>query len=502
MKAIAFRPIAEMPTFMTRFVALLAQVLFLVAATAGCASEPSAPVPVASVLISPASPFVIVTDTLRLSATALDATGSTLTGRQVQWSSSDETKATVSKTGEVIGKTSGSAEITATIELKAASTTISVNPVPVASHVGDFFLVFSWPWPRSLYTSPIPTQLYDVSQCPENPNAPCLDDNVNQYRVQWNDVWDWQTVATWATDPRHRGHLYTVGDDLNSGSYGGIYTDNPKLYAVDYCSFVRNVQKVDPAAEFSPTMIHDNIEDWWLNDFVTGVLSAYESGTCGHKPISEWTFNIYALWSHGLSFFTDYIGRHAAWAVSLPAPLGAPLVVGAWVLGWVGDDVPNDDPAYLARLREAKAWLFANPNIRMARYLLFEPWHPENSDPHPLADAAGNLNATGRAYAEVAGRITGPAAIGPNATCMWTAETTGGSPPYTYEWLVDDVVVKRRHWLVFAHSASPFVLQMRVFDANGGRSDARINVSVSASAPSCAPEPSSNASTGYENHDS
>ena len=138
----------------------------------------------------------------------------------------------------------------------------------------------------------------------------------------------------------------------------------------------------------------------------------------------------------------------------------------------------------------------------MARYLLFEPWHPENSDPHPLADAAGNLNATGRAYAEVAGRITGPAAIGPNATCMWTAETTGGSPPYTYEWLVDDVVVKRRHWLVFAHSASPFVLQMRVFDANGGRSDARINVSVSASAPSCAPEPSSNASTSYENHDS
>ena len=176
--------------------------------------------------------------------------------------------------------------------------------------------------------------------------------------------------------------------------------------------------------------------------------------------------------------------------------------MGAWVLGWVGDDVPNDDPAYLARLREAKAWLFANPNIRMARYLLFEPWHPENSDPHPLADAAGNLNATGRAYAEVAGRITGPAAIGPNATCMWTAETTGGSPPYTYEWLVDDVVVKRRHWLVFAHPASPFVLQMRVFDANGGRSDARINVSVSASAPSCAPEPSSNASTSYENHDS
>jgi Bacterial Ig-like domain (group 2) len=483
------RSIDEMPTLPTRFVALLAQVGIFVAAITGCAGEPSAPVPVARVLISPTIPFVVVTDSLRLTATALDATGSVLTGRQVQWRSNDETKATVSSTGDVTGKALGLVEITATIGQKVATTTMSVIPAPAESRVSNFFTVFSWPWPKSIYTSPIPTQIYDVSQCPENPNAPCLDDNVNQYRVQWNDVWDWQGVADWAADPRHRGHLYTVGDDLNNGSFGGLYTDNPKLYAADYCTFVRNVQRVDPTAEFSPTMIHDNIEDWWLNDFANGVLSAYKSGKCGDKPISEWIFNRYPPWSLGLSGFTDYMGRHADWAVSLPPPLGAPLVAGAWVLGWGGDDVPDDDPAYIARLREAKAWLFANPKIRMARYLLFEPWHaaPEKSDPHPLADAAGNLNATGRAYAEVTGRIAGPAAIRPNVTCMWTAETTGGPPPYTYEWLVNDTVVKRRHWLVYANSGSRFVLQVRVTDRSGGHSSAKVNVAVSSSAPACAP---------------
>jgi hypothetical protein len=314
-----------------------------------------------------------------------------------------------------------------------------------------------------------------------------LDDNVNQYRVQWNDVWDWQTVAKWAADPSHRGHLYTVGDDLNAGAYGGLYIHNPKLYAADYCTFVRNVLKADPTAEFTPTMIADEAQDWWLNDVADGILSAYKSGNCGQKPVSEWTFNRYSPWSWGLRGFTDYIGSHADWAASLPAPVGAPLVVGAFVLGWFGDDIPNDDPAYVARLREAKAWLFANPKIKMVRYLLFEPWPEKNSDPHPLADAAGNLNASGRAFAEVTGRIAGPSVIRPAATCKWIAETTGGPPPYTYEWLIDDVVVKKRHWLVYANSGAPFVLQMRVIDANGGRSDVRINVSVSQTAPSCAP---------------
>ncbi|HEY8176113.1 MAG TPA: Ig-like domain-containing protein [Gemmatimonadaceae bacterium] len=439
-------------------------------------------------LISPTNPVVVVTDTVRLTATAHDATGKTLIGRDVQWSSSDPAKAAVSSTGEVTANALGSVEITATMEQKAATTTISIVPVPVATRVNNFFTAFSWP--ANVYTSPIPTQPYDVSQCPENPNAPCLDDNVNVYRVQWNDVWDWQAVAKWAADPRHRGHLYTVGDDVNAGGMDGLYVVDPKRYGADYCTFVRNVQSVDPTAEFGTSMLHDNIEDWWLNDFADAVMSAYKSDRCGTKPISEWTFNVYALWSRGASAFQDYVGRQAAWVTSRPAPIGAPLVLGAWVLGWKarGDDIANDDPAYVARIREVKAWLFANRNIRSARYLLFEPWPPGQSDPHPLADAAGNLNASGRAYAEVTGRIAGPTAVRPEVTCIWTAETTGGPPPpYTYEWLVDDKVIAKRHYVAYANSGLQFALRMRVTDGNGGQSTATINVSVSSSAPSCAP---------------
>jgi hypothetical protein len=236
-------------------------------------------------------------------------------------------------------------------------------------------------------------------------------------------------------------------------------------------------------------MIHDTVEDWWLNDLAYGILSLYESGNCGHDPVSEWTFNVYPLWSRGLAGFTDYVGRQAKWAMSLPSPIGKPLFVGAWILGFAGraDDVPNDHPDYIARLREAKTWLFGNPNIRTARYLLFEPWPVENSDPHPLADASGNLNATGRAYAEVTGRIAGPTSIPPSTTCLWTAETTGGAPPFSYEWLVDGVRVSQRHWLVHAQTPYPSVVQLRVTDANGGESIVTRNVSVNIHATSCAP---------------
>jgi hypothetical protein len=478
-----------MPKLSTRFVAMSASLQLLVALLAACAHEINRPLPVANVRISPTDPFVVLADSVRMTASPLDENGNALIDRETQWSSSDTTKATVSHFGMVRGKALGSVEITATIEEKTATTAMRVVAQPAAIHVDSFFMVFSWPWPKAAYKSPIPIQIYDVSQCPENPNAPCLDDNAHLFRVQWNDVWDWKSVADWAANPRNRGHLYTVGDDLNAGSFGGIYQHNPKLYADDYCRFVRNVQKVDPTAEFTPTMIADAAADWWLNAFADSVLSTFNSGNCGQNPISEWTFNTYTAWDHGVAGFANYIGRHANWAVSLPAPLGKPLVVGAFVLGWYGDDVPNDHPEYVSRLREAKAWLFANPNIKMARYLLFEPWPeaPAQSDPHPLADAAGNLNASGRVYAAVTGRIVGPTTVRPEATCIWTAETTLGPPPYTYEWRVNTRKVGRRHWLVHANSGSRFVLQLRVTDANGGHGEATIDVSVTSSAPPCAP---------------
>jgi hypothetical protein len=346
--------------------------------------------------------------------------------------------------------------------------------------LGTFFM--SWSWPGNVYTSPIPTQPYDVSQCPENPNAPCLNPSV--YRQQWNDVWDWQSVADWALS--NPGHLYIVGDEVDHGGFGDRYTNSPSTYADEYCAFVRNVRLSDPYAAFSPSGFSHLVQDWWLNDFVSWVLILYQGGNCSSSyPIGEWTFHKFGNWSQGLSGFMQYVNDRAAWAVSRPAPLGQRMVLGAWTLGWVGDDVPNDDPAYVARLREAKAALFQNKNIKLSRYFAFEPWPAENPEPHPLADAAGNLNATGQAYAEVTGRINGPTVVRPSVPCSWSAQTTGGPPPYTYQWWVNYVPVTTSEWLDYTNLGSGFVLQMRVTDGNGAQSMATINVSVSSSAPTC-----------------
>jgi hypothetical protein len=472
-----------------RHLRLFARVELLVLAIAACGDPSAAPASasIASVVIWPSSPLAVVGDTILLTATAYDSSGKALSGHYVYWSSKDDSKATMANTGVVSAKTVSSVEITATIGQIVASTTVRIVPAPVATRVKDFFTAFSWP--GKVYTGPVPTQTYDVSQCPETPLAPCL--QADAYRAQWNDVTDWQTVATWAADPGHRGHLYTVGDDVNAEhGFGGKYWHNPGLYAVDYCTFVRNVSQVDLTAEFGTSMFHPTeptAMSQWLNEFADSVLSQYKAGKCGSRPIAEWTFNVYAPFSQGAAGFADYVGRWAAWTVSRPAPIAAPVVLGAFVLGWPPDDVPDNDPRYLERVREVKTWLFSNRNIRQAKYLLFEPWHPEASDPHPLADANGNLNATGRAYAEVTGRIAGTTSVRPNVSCIWTAETTGGPAPYTYEWLVNGAPVGSRQWLLRANSGSPFTLQLRVTDANGARSTATIDVSVSTNAPTCAP---------------
>lgn len=461
----------------------------LFATLGACGDEPITPSRsrVASVRIWPSSPLAIVGDTIQLKATAYDSSGKELSGHFVFWSSKDDSKATMATSGVLSAKTVSSVDISASIEGQTATTTVRIIPAPVTTHVRDFFTAFSWP--GKVYTEPIPTQTYDVSQCPETPGAPCL--QADAYRAQWNDVTDWKTVAEWAADPRHRGHLYVVGDDVNAQhGFGGKYWLNPALYAVDYCTFVRNVSAVDPIAEFGTSMIHPTEAtalSRWLNEFADSVLSHYRAGKCGTRPIAEWTFNVYAPFSQGAAGFADYVGRWAEWAVTRPAPIGAPLVLGAFVLGWPPDDVPDNDPRYIERVREVKTWLFGNRNIRQAKYLLFEPWHPEASDPHPLADANGNLNATGRAYAEVTGRISGPTLVRPNASCLWVAETTAGKAPYTYEWLVNGESVGKRHWLLKPNVGAPFKLQLRVTDANGGISTASIVVSVSDDARTCAP---------------
>src|SRR6266852_3565572 len=129
-----------------RHLAFFARLALLVLAFAAC-REASAPAlaPVARVLIWPTSALVVANDTIRLRATAYDSSGNELAGREVGWSSKDVTKATLTSTGVVSAKAVGSVEITATVGQTVAKTTIRIVPVPLATHVKDFFTAFSWP---------------------------------------------------------------------------------------------------------------------------------------------------------------------------------------------------------------------------------------------------------------------------------------------------------------------------------------------------------------------
>ena len=89
------------------------------------------PIPVATVTVTPATPTVIAGQTVQLTAVTKDASGNTLTGRTVTWSSSSSS-ATVSTSGLVTGSSAGTATITATSEGKTATSTVTVTAQTVS----------------------------------------------------------------------------------------------------------------------------------------------------------------------------------------------------------------------------------------------------------------------------------------------------------------------------------------------------------------------------------
>ncbi|MBV6520471.1 MAG: hypothetical protein MNPFHGCM_00586 [Gemmatimonadaceae bacterium] len=99
----------------------------------GSATVTAIAVPVASVSVSPASGTMTVGDNVQLRATPLDASGNVLTGRPVEWGSSDNAVATVTSTGLVVGLSPGRATIAATIGGISGSATITVTLVPIGS---------------------------------------------------------------------------------------------------------------------------------------------------------------------------------------------------------------------------------------------------------------------------------------------------------------------------------------------------------------------------------
>ena len=88
------------------------------------------PMPVHSVMVTPASRTLVVGDTTTLQATLKDSTGAVVVGRLIEWSTNDAGVATVLATGAVRAIAPGTATITALCEGKSASATVTVNPAP------------------------------------------------------------------------------------------------------------------------------------------------------------------------------------------------------------------------------------------------------------------------------------------------------------------------------------------------------------------------------------
>ena len=92
----------------------------------GWANVTVVPVPVATVTVAPATNNVAIGETKQLSATLKDASGNTLTGRVVTWTSSQASVATVTTAGVVTGVSAGTTVISATSEGKVGTASVVV----------------------------------------------------------------------------------------------------------------------------------------------------------------------------------------------------------------------------------------------------------------------------------------------------------------------------------------------------------------------------------------
>ncbi len=111
----------------------LVSVMLIALTLAACGDEESTgpgqttPPAVASVVVTPASATLVsLGGTVRLTATAQDASGNTLSGKTFTWLSSDESIAAVSSSGLVTALVNGSASITATTDGVNGTATVTV----------------------------------------------------------------------------------------------------------------------------------------------------------------------------------------------------------------------------------------------------------------------------------------------------------------------------------------------------------------------------------------
>ena len=93
------------------------------------------PVPVSTVVVTVPSLTMVPNSSQQATAVARDASGNVIVGRAVIWSSSNPTVGIVSSSGVVGSVAPGVVIITATIEGRTATVSITVSPVPVSTVV-------------------------------------------------------------------------------------------------------------------------------------------------------------------------------------------------------------------------------------------------------------------------------------------------------------------------------------------------------------------------------
>ena len=96
-------------------------------------SEPAEPVRVGTVEVTAPVSSVVVGGTVQLSATVKDAAGNVLTDRLVTWTTNNSAVAVVNSSGLLMTASTGNVIVTASSEGVTGSTTITVNPPPVAT---------------------------------------------------------------------------------------------------------------------------------------------------------------------------------------------------------------------------------------------------------------------------------------------------------------------------------------------------------------------------------
>ena len=121
---------------MRRFLFPFAALLTLGSLSCGGSKDNTAPTPTAptpfvpvvtSVRVTLARAAIQTSDTVTATAVVLDQRGQPVTGQTVTWRSSDSTIASVSAGGVVFGETSGSPNITATVEAKSGTASLVVQ---------------------------------------------------------------------------------------------------------------------------------------------------------------------------------------------------------------------------------------------------------------------------------------------------------------------------------------------------------------------------------------